>query len=123
MTKQEADARRREVGNKDLEMFDAAIASHEALYRNLWTIRTMLKELGNLEQHHRGLKEAIAVVERQCEQINGELEAAKTRLTTVQKQEGDARQRVAELTAAAAEKERELSAYSAAIDKIVGKAA
>ena len=119
----DADARSREVTNKDVEIFDAGIASQEAFYRNMWTIRTMLKEVGNLDQRHRSLKEAIAVAEQRGAQVNAELETAKTRLATAQQEEIETRQRLARLTAEVEEKRRELSAYSEAIDRIVGKAA
>jgi len=119
----DSDARHREVTNKDLEIFDAGIASQEAFYRNMWTIRTMLKEVGNLDQRHRSLKEAIAVIEQQCAQVNAQLEGVKAELAKVQQELVTGRQELATLTVAAAEKERELSAYSTAIDKIVGKAA
>ena len=122
MSKQQTDARQ-EVTSKDLESSDAAIDNWEVLGRFLYRSRVILGELSKVEKHYRGLKEGIAVVERQGEQVNAELEAANTRLATVQREEVEARQRVATLTAAAAEKERELSAYSTAIDKIVGKAA
>ena len=118
-----ADADARPVTDKDVEIFDAGIASQEAFYRNMWTIRTMLKEVGNLDQRHRSLKEAIAVIEQQCAQVNAQLEGVKAELAKVQQELVTGRQELATLTVAAAEKERELSAYSTAIDKIVGKAA
>src|SRR5215472_7932248 len=113
----------RAVTESDLQVVEGAIAYSETLLRHLYTLRRVLGEVGSLDQRLHGLKEGIAVVERQGEQVNAELEAANTRLATVQREEVEARQRVATLTAAAAEKERELSAYSTAIDKIVGKAA
>ena len=119
----DSDARHREVTNKDVEIFDAGIASQEAFYRNMWTIRTMLKEVGNLDQRHRSLKEAIAVIEQQCAQVNAQLEGVKTELTKVQQQTVEKRQELAELTAAAEEKRRELEAYSQSIDRIMGKVA
>ena len=110
------------VGNEDLEKVDNAIAYSETLLRNLYTLRRVLGEVGSLDQRLHGLREAIAVVERQGEQANAELEGAKTELAKVQQELVEGRQGLATLIAAAAEKERELSAYSTAIDKIVGKA-
>jgi len=122
MSKQPTDARR-EVTAEDLETIDSAISYHEVLGGFLYRSRIFLGELSKVEKHYRGLKEGIAVVEEQGRRINAELEAAKTRLATVQQEEVEVRKRVAALTAEAAEKERLLTAYSQAIDKITGKAA
>jgi len=122
MTKKETDARR-EVSAADLEVIDGAISAHEGLGRFLYTTRRILGEIGKLEQHYRGLKEGIAVVEQEGGRINAELEAAKTRLATVQQEEVEKRKVVAELGREVEEKRRELEAYSQSIDRIMGKAA
>ena len=88
---------RREVTAADLQTIDAAISSNEALGGYLYRSRYILGEISKLEQHYRGLKEAIAVVERQGEQANAHLEAANTRLAEVQQQEVEVRKQVAAL--------------------------
>src|SRR5262249_25637670 len=118
----EADARR-EVTNKDLETIDSAISSHEGLGRFLYTTRRILGEIGKLEEHYRGLKEGITMVEQEGGRINAELEHAKSELAKVKREEVETRKGVAELTREAEEKQRELSAYSMAVDKIMGKVA
>jgi chromosome segregation ATPase len=117
------DARRREVGNKDLEIVDAAINSHETLQRNLYTLRRILGEIGKLEEQYRGARQGVEAVQAEGARISSELEAAKTRLATVQHEESEKRKVVAELAAETAQKEQELRAYSEAIERIVGKAA
>ena len=123
MIKQQTDARVREVTNEDLATIDGAISAHEGLGRFLYTTRRILGEIGKLDQQYHGIKASLAVVEQQCEQVNVQLEGVKAELAKVQQQEVETRQRLATLTAAAAEKERELSAYSTAVDRIMGKAA
>ena len=122
MSKQPSDTHRA-VSETDLQAVEGAIAYSETLLRNLYTLRRVLGEVGSLDQRLHGLKEGVAAVERQGEQVNAELEAAKTRLAKVQYEEVEKRKVVAELTREIEEKQRELSAYSTAIDKIVGKAA
>jgi hypothetical protein len=123
MAKQETDTRSREVTNKDLETIDAAIASHETLYRNLWTMRTVLQEVGKLETQHHAARQGIEMVENEATRILSELEAAKARLAEVQQQESKTRQRLAELAREIEQKEQLLRNYSEAIERIVGKAA
>jgi len=122
VSKQPSDTHRA-VSETDLQAVEGAIAYSETLLRNLYTLRRVLGEVGSLDQRLHGLKEGVAAVERQGEQVNAELEAAKTRLAKVQYEEVEKRKVVAELTREIEEKQRELSAYSTAIDKIVGKAA
>ena len=86
-------------------------------------LRRILGEIGNLDQAVRGGREAIAAVQREGEQTNAQLEAYRSELAKVQQQVVEGRQELATLTAAVAEKERTLSAYSAQIDRITGKAA
>jgi chromosome segregation ATPase len=114
---------RRELTSKDIETIDQAISSHEVLGGFLYRTRYIFGQIGKLEQHYRGLKQAIEVVEAESGRISSELEGAKARLAEAQQQEVKTRQRVAELTAEAAEKERMLTAYSQTIDRITGKAA
>ena len=114
---------RREVTATDLEKVDKAINDVEPLLKDLYVLRRILGEIGNLDQAVRGGREAIAVVQREGEQVNAQLEGVKAQLAKVQREEVEARQRLATLTAEAAEKARELSAYSEAIDRIAGKAA
>jgi len=118
-----ADADARPVTNKDVEIFDTGIASQEAFYRNMWTIRTMLKEIGNLDQRYHAIKASIAVVEQQYEQLNAQLDGVKTELTKVQQELVAGRQELATLTTEAEAKRRELEAYSQSIDRIMGKVA
>jgi len=113
----------REVTNKDLETLDGAISAHEGLGRFLYTVRRILGEIGKLEQAYQNTKASLAVVEQQCEQINAQLEAVKAELTKAQREEVETRQRLAELTRETEAKRAELSAYSASIDRIMGKAA
>ena len=122
MSKQPTDARR-EVGNTDLEIVDKAIADHETLQKDLYVLRRILGEIGKLDQLYRGLKEGIAVVQAESARAVSELEAAKAELAKVKQQVVETKQELATLTAEAEEKRRELSAYSEAIDRIVGKAA
>jgi hypothetical protein len=123
MPKQETDARRREVTDDDIAVIDKAISAHQGLGLFLYTTRRILGEIGKLEQHHRGLKQAIEYVQTESGRISSELEHAKAQLAEAQQQEVKTRQRVAELTAEAAEKERLLTSYSQTIDRITGKAA
>src|SRR5262252_1749578 len=103
---------RREVTATDLEKVDKAINDVEPLLKDLYVLRRILGEIGNLDQAVRGGREAIAVVQREGEQVNAQLEGVKAQLAKVQREEVEARQRLATLTAEAAEKARELSAYS-----------
>jgi len=119
----DADARRREVGNQDLEIANKAISDTEVLMKDLYVLRRVLGEVGNLDHLYGGLKQIVAMVQEEGRRINAELEAAKTRLATVQQEEVEKRKVVAELSREIEEKTRELSAYSTAIDKIMGKAA
>jgi len=122
MSKKEADTHRA-VTNEDLAAIDGAISAHEGLGRFLYTTRRILGEIGRLETVYQSTKSSIAVVEQQYAQVNAQLSGVKAELAKVQQELVAGRQELATLTAAAAEKERELSAYSTAIDKIVGKAA
>jgi len=53
MIKKETDARR-EVTATDLEKVDKAIADHETLQKDLYVLRRILGEIGNLDQAVRG---------------------------------------------------------------------
>jgi len=122
ITKKEADTGRA-VTATDLETIDAAISSQEGLSRFLYTTRRILGEIGKLETAYQNTKSSLAAVEQQYVQVNGELEGVKTQLAKAQQEEAVTRQRVATLAAEVKEKEQLLSNYSAAVDRIVGKAA
>jgi chromosome segregation ATPase len=122
MIKQQADARRA-VTETDLQLVDKAIADHETFQKDLYVLRRVLSDVGNLDQQYRSLKEGIAAVQAEGARISSELEAVKTRLATVQREESEKRKVVAELDREIAEKERMLSAFSSEIDRITGKAA
>jgi chromosome segregation ATPase len=118
----EADARRA-VTETDLQTIDKAISAHEGLGLFLYTTRRILGEIGKLEQHYRGLKESIAIVEREGGQTNAQLEQVRSQLATGQAQEVEKRKQVAELDREIAEKGRMLEHYSKAIERITGAAA
>jgi septal ring factor EnvC (AmiA/AmiB activator) len=122
MIKKETDSRR-EVTATDLEKVERAINDLEPFLRDLCVVRRILGEVGNLDQAVRGGREGIAAVQREGELVNAQLEAVKVEFAKVQQQLGEGRKELATLTAAVAEKERMLSAFSAQIDKITGKAA
>jgi chromosome segregation ATPase len=123
-TERGADAdSRRAVTETDLQTIDKAISAHEGLGLFLYTTRRILGEIGKLETHYRGIKEAIAVVGREGEQTNAQLEQARSQLATVQAQEVEKRKVVAELDREVAEKQRMLEHYSKAIERITGAAA
>jgi chromosome segregation ATPase len=122
MSKHPTEARR-EVTATDLQIIDAAIASHEVLYRNLWTTRTMLKEIGSLDQTHRGLKQGIEQVRAEGERTSSQLEQVRAELATAQRELVEKRKELAALTAEVEEKQRTLSDFSAEIDRITGRVA
>ena len=123
MTKKETDVRR-EVTATDLEKVDKAIADHETFQKDLYVLRRMLSEVGNLDQQYRGGKQAIEQVQAEGTRSSAQVEQIRADLAKVQQELVEKRKELASLTAAAAEKQRELSAYSEAIDRIVtGKAA
>jgi len=110
----------RAVTETDLQIVERAISNHEVFQKDLFVLRQVLREVGNLDQRYRGLKEGIAVVEEQGRRVNAELEAAHTRLAEVQQQEVEVRKRVAALTAQAEEQQRMISSYAEQIDRITG---
>jgi chromosome segregation ATPase len=120
MAKQEADVRRREVGNKDLEIVDKAINDHEVFQKDLYVLRRVLSEVGNLDQQYRGLKEAVEAVQSEATRTSAQLEQVRAELATVQVEVVEKRKELATLSAEVAEKERALSAFSASIDRITG---
>src|SRR5262245_16754809 len=122
MSKQEADARR-EVGNKDLEIVDKVINSHEAFQTQLYVLRRILGEIGKLEELHRGLKQGVEHTQAQSGEQARAFEHAKAQLEAVQREEVEARKRVAELTAEIAAKEKTLNTYTRQIERITGAAA
>jgi chromosome segregation ATPase len=111
---------RRAVTASDLEVIDQAISAHEGLGRFLYTTRRVLTEVGKLEVHYRGLREAISVVEREGEQINAHLEAAKTALATVQQELVERRKEVAVLDREIKEKAQTIDSYARQVEQIIG---
>jgi hypothetical protein len=122
MTKQQADARRA-VTETDLQLVDRAIADHERFQKDLYVLRRVLSEVGNLDQQYRGGKQAIEQVQAEGARTSAQLEQVKAELAAVQQQAVEKRQELAALTADVQEKQRTLEAYSAQIDRITGKAA
>jgi septal ring factor EnvC (AmiA/AmiB activator) len=123
MPKQEADPRRREVGNRDLEIVDKAINDHETFQKDLFVLRRVLSEVGNLDQQYRGTKQSIEQVQAEGARTSAQLEQVRADLATVQKELVEKQKAVAELDREIAGKERQLNAFSAQIDKITGRAA
>jgi hypothetical protein len=65
MIKQQVEARRA-VTETDLQLVDKAIADHETFQKDLYVLRRVLGEVGNLDQAYRGMKEGIAQVQADC---------------------------------------------------------
>jgi septal ring factor EnvC (AmiA/AmiB activator) len=119
----QSDTSRRAVTETDLQLVDRAIADHETFQRDLYVLRRVLSEVGDLDQQYRGGKQAIEAVQAEGANVSRQLEYAKEQLAKVQQELIERRQELAELTAEVQEKQRTLEAYSAQIDKIMGKAA
>jgi septal ring factor EnvC (AmiA/AmiB activator) len=122
MIKKEGDVRRA-VTETDLQIVDRAIADHETFQKDLYVLRRVLSEVGNLDQQYRGGKQAIEQVQAEGARTSAQLEQVKADLAKVQQELVEKRKELATLTAEVAEKERQFSAFSVQIDKIVGKAA
>jgi hypothetical protein len=113
----------RAVTNDDLALVDKAINSHETFQRDLYVVRRILGEIGKLDQHYRGLKEAIAAVEREGALTNSHLEQTRADLAKVQAQEVEKREVVAALDREIKQKEQMIDAYARQIERITGAAA
>jgi chromosome segregation ATPase len=122
VSKQEA-ASRRAVTETDLQLVDKAINDLEPLMKDLYVLRRVLNEIGNLDQAYRGGKQAIEAVQAEGERTGAQLEQIKADLAKAQHELGEKQKAVADLDREIAGKERQLNAFSAQIDKIVGKAA
>jgi chromosome segregation ATPase len=122
MIKKEGDARRA-VTETDLQVVDRAIADHETFQKDLYVLRRMLSEVGNLDQAYRGGRQAIEAVQAEGANASHQFEQVKADLAKVQQEVGAKRQELAELDREIAGKERQLNAFTAQIDKITGRAA
>ena len=119
MIKQQADARR-EVTANDIEATEKAISANAEYTRSLYTILRILGEVGNLDQAVRGGREAVALVQREGQQVNAHLEAAKAELANTQNRNVELKKENATLAATAEEQRRMISAYAEQIDRITG---
>jgi chromosome segregation ATPase len=122
MPKRETDAHRA-VTESDLQIVDRAINDHATFQKDLFVLRRVLGEVGDLDARYAGMKQGIEAVQAEGARISSELEHAKAQLAEVQQQTIEKRKELADLTAEAQEKQRTLEAFTAQIDKIVGKAA
>jgi len=114
---------RRDVTSKDVVTFDEAISSYESLGGYLYKTKYILAELGRLDKHYRDTKSDLENLVHQRDDLNTQVEAAKSELAKVQNETVETQKQVTALTAEVTEKESALRAYSSAIDKITGKAA
>jgi len=119
MIKKETEAHRA-VTASDLEIVDKAIADHETFQKDLYVLRRVLGEVGNLDQQYRGLKEGIEHLQEQGRQLNSHNDAARAELAKVQQDVVEGRKEVAALTAQAEEQQRMISSYAEQIDRITG---
>ena len=122
MIKKEGDVRRA-VTETDLQIVDRAIADHETFQKDLYVLRRVLSEVGNLDQQYRGTKQSIEQVQAEGARTSAQLEQVRADLATVQKELVEKQKAVAELDREIAEKERMLNAYAESIDRITGRAA
>jgi chromosome segregation ATPase len=111
------------MAKSDAEVLDKAIDAIEALHRNLWTWRAMVKELGDVKTQYDATKSGLAVFQQQQEALNAELEGLRTQLAAAQKEAARKQQAITELDAEIAEKQRMLEHYSKTIERITGAAA
>ena len=119
MIKQQTETHRA-VTETDLQLVERAISNHEVFQKDLFVVRRVLGEVGNLDHRYRGLKEGIAVVEEQGRRVNAELEAARAELAKVQQEVVEGRKELTALTAEVEEQQRMISSYAEQIDRITG---
>jgi hypothetical protein len=78
MSKQQADARRA-VTETDLQLVDRTIADHEVFQKDLFVLRRVLTEIGNLDARYAGMKQGIEAVQSEAARTNAQFEQVKTR--------------------------------------------
>jgi hypothetical protein len=75
MSKQEA-ASRRDITAADLEVIDRAIADHEKLQVNLYTLRRILGEVGKVDAKRADLNRGVEAEQQQLDDLRKQSAAA-----------------------------------------------
>ena len=98
MTKQEA-ASRRAVTETDLQLVDRAIADHATFQKDLFVLRRVLSEIGDLDAKYAGMKQGIEAVQAEGGRTNAQLEQVRADFAKDQQELVERRKELAALTA------------------------
>ena len=81
----------------DAEILDGAITNIEAVHRNLFTFRMMVKKLGDIKTQYDQTKVSLQSTEKYRDEVNAQVEAAKAEVAKAQKQRQEISNEIAAL--------------------------
>ena len=102
----------------DAEILDGAITNIEAVHRNLFTFRMMVKKLGDIKTQYDQTKDGLQSTEKYRDDLHAQAEAAKAELAKFVQQRQETFKEVAALNREIETKRTELQSLSNAVNQI-----
>jgi predicted nuclease with TOPRIM domain len=102
----------------DIEILDQAIANSEGVHRNLYTFRSMVKQLGEIKTQYQQTKDGLQSTEKYRDELHVQVEAARAEVAKAPQQRQQIVNEIAALNREIETKRTELQGLSNAIEQL-----